>query len=211
MPNSIETLLLTLPIFLLSISFHEYSHAWAAYRLGDPTGKAMGRLTADPRAHIDPLGLVMFILAVLFGGYFIGWAKPVPVNHYNFRQRRRDMALVSISGPAANLLQAVAWYMLLRLFLLMFPFPLSVMLVVIKFLKLAVIVNIVLLCFNLLPIPPLDGSRVLAWLLPARQAGLLDKMEPFGFIILLGLLWTGLLGVLYRPLMYLVLWLFPGL
>ncbi|NIM05211.1 MAG: site-2 protease family protein [Armatimonadetes bacterium] len=210
MIDKIEILILTLPIFLLSISFHEYMHAWAADKLGDPTARTAGRLTINPRSHLDPVGLVMFILAVLFAGFFIGWAKPVPVNRHYFRQPRRDFALVSIAGPMANLIQAYVWYALLYLVLLVTgPFPSLGMAIVLNFLRLGVIVNIILLCFNLIPVPPLDGSRVLAWLLPARHAQVLDRIEPFGFFIILMLLWTGILGRIYVPMMQLVLWMFP--
>ncbi len=202
-------LILALPIFLSAITFHEYMHAWAADRMGDPTPRAMGRLTLNPRAHLDPLGSLMFVISSL-SGFFFGWAKPVPINHFNFRHPRRDFAFVALSGPGANFMQAVGWYALWSFLHAVFAYPSAAAQMLLTFTSLGVIVNLVLLCFNLIPIPPLDGSRVLAWLLPARHAAVLDKMEPFGFIILLMLIWTNLFGLIYYPVLGAALRLFPG-
>lgn len=210
MTYRLADLLLALPIFLLSLSFHEYMHAWAADKMGDPTARAMGRLTINPRAHIDPFGFIIFVFAVLFSNIFIGWAKPVPINPGNFRNPRRDFAFVAISGPGANFMQALGWYLLWRFLTMTFPFPSAALETLLAFTRAGVIINLALLCFNLLPIPPLDGSRVLAWLLPPRHAILVDRMEPFGFFILLLLLWTGILGMIYHPLLGVAVRLFPG-
>jgi len=206
--GNIIDLIVLIPLFLLSVSIHEFSHAWAADRLGDPTPRAMGRLTINPRAHIDPLGAVMFVIA-FFSRFFIGWAKPVPVNIYNFRHPRRDFALVAISGPASNLIQALGWYLIWLAFLMA---PASAVKEIASALcGMGVVLNVALLCFNLIPVPPLDGSRLLAWLLPAEQAAHLDRLEPYGFLILLLLIWTGVLDIIYPPLFGMMIRIFPGI
>lgn len=205
-------LILIVPLFLFSGAVHECAHAWAAYKLGDPTAKMMGRLTLDPRPHIDPIGLLMIILGFL-SSFLIGWMKPVPVNTFNFRHPRRDFALVSLSGPGSNLLQAVVWYLLNRLVWVsgqVLPDEIVRLLTILS--ALGVILNISLLVFNIIPVPPLDGSRALAWLLPPRQAAVLDRIEPYGFFILLGLLWLGILQDIFVPLRdFALTWLFPGI
>jgi len=208
--GNIADLLLLLPVFLLSISLHEYAHAWAATKLGDPTPRALGRLTVNPRAHLDPLGTIMFIAGFLFYGFLFGWAKPVPVNHFNFRHPRRDFALVAISGPGSNFMQALGWYLLWLAFSFALPdsFPLRVPLIFLC--QLGVEINIILCCFNLIPIPPLDGSRLLAWMLPPRQAAAIDGLERYGMIILMVLIFTGIFAKFYFPLFHAVISLFPG-
>lgn len=184
-------LVIATPTFLLAIILHEVAHGWAAERRGDPTARWAGRLTLDPKPHIDPLGALMFVFS-WFAGMGFGWAKPVPVNPNNFRNPRRDMMLTSVAGPAANLGQLLVWWVILRGYVIVFPaLPQFVGVLILKFLIFGVIINIVLLVFNLLPIPPLDGSRVLAWVLPEEQAQWLDRLEPFGFIILLIFIMTG--------------------
>ena len=207
----LEKLILTVPVFLLSLAVHEYMHAWAATKLGDPTPKAMGRLTLNPIAHLDPLGSLMFVIGTVLGGFLIGWAKPVPINRIFFKNPRRDFALVGISGPAANFVQAVVWYAIFRS-LMILPLMDNVWLgILLDFARYGVFINIILLCFNLVPIPPLDGSRVLSWLLPALQAYSLERLEPYGFIIILMLIWTGLFGLVYHPLVSFVARSFPGI
>jgi Zn-dependent protease len=203
-------LLMATPFFIMAITFHEFMHAWTADRLGDPTPRAMGRLTLDPRAHFDLLGAIMFVVSAL-SGLFFGWAKPVPVNHFNFRHPRRDMALVGIAGPMSNFLQSIGWYIIFFIFSMYASDYSSGDQLLLSFLATGVMVNIILLCFNIIPIPPLDGSRVLAWILPPRQAAALDRMEAYGFLILMLLLFTGILGIIYRPLIHLVARLFPGI
>ena len=186
--NTLQRLILMAPTFLIAIILHEASHAWVADRLGDPTGRWAGRISLDPKVHFDPLGGLLFLVSA-FSGIGFGWAKPVPVNPYNFRNRRRDMMLVSLAGPAANLVQLACWAGIFHLLVL----PLiqvratwaNLLLMLISF---GVLENAVLFCFNLLPIPPLDGSRVLAWILPERDAQTLDRLEPYGFVIVLAFL-----------------------
>lgn len=210
--SHLRFLLLIVPLFLISGAIHECAHAWAAYRLGDPTAKMMGRLTLDPRPHIDPLGLVMIILGFLFSGFLIGWMKPVPVNNFNFRHQRRDFALVALSGPGSNLIQATIWYVLFLSLRGLQPALSGEMLSTILTLCVyGVILNMSLIVFNLIPVPPLDGSRVLAWLLPSRYAVTLDRMEQFGILILLVLLWTGIIRLIFGPVLNGALWLFPGI
>lgn len=193
-----------------SIILHEVAHGWVAYRLGDPTAKLAGRLTLNPLAHIDPLGTilipgVLLLLATLTRAPIIlfGWAKPVPINPFYFRRPYRDMMLVGLAGPLLNLalagLALAAWY------------PLSqagqaLPELLILFLAALILINIILACYNLIPIPPLDGSRILAYFLPPRGRMLLHQIEPFGLFIALGvifLLWQAelldrLLGSLLR-------------
>ncbi|HIE12101.1 MAG TPA: site-2 protease family protein [Desulfotomaculum sp.] len=189
--------------FIVGITLHEFAHAWAANELGDPTARYAGRLTLNPIAHLDPIGTVLVpALLVLTGSRFIfGWAKPVPINPYNFRDRRRGIILVSLAGPVGNLVIATAAAMLYRL---LGPADQSLALVLVWM----VFINVFLAFFNLIPVPPLDGSKVLAGLLPGRQEWLI-YLEKYGMIILLLLIFTGLVGRLVEfvvlPLAYFLL------
>jgi Zn-dependent protease len=182
-------LIISIVGLLIAFSVHECAHAWAAYQMGDPTAKNMGRLTLDPRAHLDPVGAAM----VLVAGF--GWAKPVPVNPRNLRgDMRTSMALVSVSGPLSNLLLAVLFATPLRLGLIpltpgtnLVPSP-AELVVGIAYL------NIVLMVFNLLPIAPLDGFDVALALLPYRWARELERLEPYGMAILFLLIVLGSVG-----------------
>jgi Zn-dependent protease len=174
---------------LIAFSVHECAHAWVAYQMGDPTAKNMGRLTLDPRAHLDPVGAAM----VLVAGF--GWAKPVPVNPYNLRgDRRTSMALVSVSGPLSNLLLAILFAVPLRLGLIPLTpgtnFIPSLAELVVGIISL----NIVLMIFNLLPIAPLDGFAVALALLPYPWARELERLEPYGMMILFLLIVLGSIG-----------------
>jgi Zn-dependent protease len=181
-----------LPV-LLAITLHEVAHGWVAKMLGDRTAERMGRLSLNPLHHIDPIGtlLVPGVLMIL-GGFIFGWAKPVPVDFGKLRRPRRDMALVAVAGPAANLLMALAWALITRVaHVIDTPFvtvPLSLMGVA------GIVINLVLMLLNLLPIPPLDGGRIAAGLLPPRLAYQFGKVEPYGLIILLLLMMTGWLS-----------------
>jgi Zn-dependent protease len=196
-------LILGLPGFLPGIILHELSHAVAADRLGDPTAKHRGRITLRPEAHIDPLGAIVYVLSSLFSPFAFGWAKPVPINPLNFRNPRRDFALSSLAGPVCNLLQIGVWAVLMRLLrpdlvagrsigaaLFVTASSTDVLGIILTH---ALLINAVLCCFNLIPIPPLDGSRVLAYVLPERQAQFLDRLEPIGFYIVIMLLMMGAL------------------
>jgi Zn-dependent protease len=193
-----------LPV-LFAITVHEVAHGWVAKQLGDPTAWMMGRLTLNPIKHIDPVGTLLVPGAmILLGGAIFGWAKPVPVVWGNLRHPKRDMAIVALAGPMANLLMALFWVMITRIGILLPPqwvwlgFPMLLAGVA------GIFINIVLMSLNLLPIPPLDGGRVLSGLLPNRWSAVLDLIEPYGLFILVGLLVSGLLGQVLWPIIGIV-------
>lgn len=183
---SLESIALMLPAIVLGLTFHEYAHGLVAYRLGDNTAYDHGRLTLNPAAHVDPVGLILLFLA----GF--GWAKPVPVNPYNFKgDIQRGMLLVSLAGPATNLLLAIAAAIIwgvLDIFQLPYVDPIM---------QYMIQINVVLAIFNLIPVPPLDGSKILAGLLPGRQ-NWLYQLETYGVIILILLVFTGAIGFIFN-------------
>ncbi len=169
-------------ILLFSVIIHEYAHGYTADKLGDPTPRASGRLTLNPIAHIDPFGTILLPMLIFFttrGAFLFGYAKPVPINPYHFKNPRRDTFLVSISGPLANILIALILTLILHLKIF-----------VSEILIMGIIINLILAIFNLIPIPPLDGSRVVACLLPKHIANLYLKIEPYGFLIIVLLIAT---------------------
>lgn len=199
----IQRLILLTPPILLAVTVHEMAHGWVAYRLGDPTARYLGRLTLNPIRHLDPVGTLVFFLTQT-----IGWARPVPVNPNHFKDPKRDMIWVSLAGPGANLLLAVASAMILRkvaIYLapaLMEPHgafayfgrPLLFMAYI------SVQINIGLAIFNLIPIPPLDGSKVLGGLLPESLASAYERLGQYGFLLILLLVFTGVTGRIIVPL-----------
>lgn len=185
---------------VFAITVHEAAHGWVASKLGDPTAKQLGRLTLNPIPHIDPVGTIILPIAMLLlSGFIFGWAKPVPVNIRNFHEPRKDMALVALAGPASNLMMALFWGLMWKLAVILpdsmhwFAVPLLLMG------KIGITFNLILMVLNLLPLPPLDGSRVLSWFLPTQLALKLDKIEPYGAFVLIGLLLLGLWDMLIAP------------
>ncbi|RMG53598.1 MAG: site-2 protease family protein [Gammaproteobacteria bacterium] len=189
----------TIPV-LFAITVHEVAHGWVARQLGDPTAWMMGRLTLNPVKHIDPVGTILVpLVLLLLGGFVFGWAKPVPVNYRNLHNPRRDMALVAVAGPTANLLMALGWAVIMKLGLLLVPYSQWVGLPLVYMGQAGIAINVILMVLNLLPVPPLDGGRVLAGLVPPRLGDLLDRIEPWGLFILVALLATGILGMMLGP------------
>lgn len=207
---SLESALISIIILILSVVVHEVSHGLIAEKLGDPTARLAGRLTLNPLPHIDPMGSVLmpFVLYLVQLGspnpIIFGSAKPVPVNYNNLKNPKRDMVLVSMAGPASNFLLAFGCALPLRLGLI------GVSSVGGGFLLQVVILNIVLGVFNLIPIPPLDGSKVLAGFLADRFLPALFSLERYGFFIIFFLLYTGLLNRAFVPLLRFFFRLFLG-
>ena len=185
---------------LFAITVHEVAHGYVAFKLGDCTAKMLGRLTLNPAKHVDPLGTI-FVPALLFflGGFIFGWAKPVPINPNSFKSYRRDMILVAIAGPASNFLMAVLWAIIGNLALKLAPSMAYPAALLYQMALAGIMINLVLGIVNLIPVPPLDGSRVLASLLPNHLAYQYNRIEPFGFIILVVLIATGALSHILWP------------
>ena len=198
--NLIQTVAIyALPV-LFAITVHEAAHGYAARHFGDNTAHAMGRITLNPMKHIDPFGTIAMPLLLYFatsGAFLFGYAKPVPVNFGNLRHPKRDMVWVALAGPASNFVQAILWAVA---YTLMSATGINE----IFFLKMAqagVLVNLVMWAFNLFPLPPLDGGRILVGLLPWKLAHAVSRVEPFGFFIVMGLVIMGVVGTWWlRPL-----------
>lgn len=185
---------------LLAITIHEAAHGWAAEKLGDDTARRLGRVTANPIKHVDPFGTIALpgLLLLLQAPFLFGWAKPVPVNFGRLRNPKADMLWVAAAGPFVNLLMAVGWAILFTIAARSEPGAYSVPML--KMADAGIQINAVLMVLNLLPIPPLDGGRIAVSLLPDRLAWQFARLEPFGFPILLVLLFTGILGEILWPL-----------
>jgi Zn-dependent protease len=177
---NVQALILSAPAILFGLTIHEFSHGWVAWQLGDPTAKMMGRLTLNPLKHLDPIGTIALFL------FRFGWAKPVPIDPRNFRHPTRDMAISSLAGPAANLLTAAVAGLILRVLILFHVGGFIATLI-----SYFVLFNLILCFFNLIPIPPLDGSRLLYHLLPPDLAAGYARLERYGFIILIGIIFLG--------------------
>ncbi|MFA6311745.1 MAG: site-2 protease family protein [Sterolibacterium sp.] len=207
MENLIQTLAIwALPV-IFAITLHEAAHGYVARYFGDPTAWQLGRVSLNPLRHIDPVGTILVPALILAtssllagGGILFGWAKPVPVNFGRLRDPKRDMLWVAAAGPGANLVMALGWACLLKLATLMpdsfFALPMAEMG------KAGIRINAALMLLNLLPIPPLDGGRIAVSLLPHRWAWKFAQLEPYGFVILLALLFTGILDGILGPLIF---------
>lgn len=194
--GNLASLIISIPIFIFAMVIHEVAHGWVAYKLGDPTAKYSGRLTLNPISHIDPLGTVLLpILLILMNSPVVfGWAKPVPINFLGLRNPKRDIMTVGLAGPAANIIFAFILAAMFRLF------PVLHVPVISDIFFGSILVNLVLAAFNLIPIPPLDGSRILFGLLPRDLAIRYMSIERYGFIILYILIWMGFLDNFVNPL-----------
>ena len=199
--NLIQTVLIyALPV-LFAITVHEAAHGYAARHFGDNTAYMLGRITLNPIKHIDPIGTILMPIMLYFatsGAFLFGYAKPVPVNFGHLRNPKRDMVWVALAGPASNFVQAIVWAVVMialvgtgmqeRFFL--------------EMARAGVLVNLVMWAFNLFPVPPLDGGRILVGLLPWKQAQMVSRLEPYGFFIVMGLVIFGVVGTIWlRPLM----------
>ncbi len=190
-----QTLLIYIIPLLFAITLHEAAHGWVASKLGDHTARMMGRVTLDPTKHIDPIGTIAIPLVLLLSssGFIFGWAKPVPINFNALRSGKNGMIWVALAGPGANMFMAICWF-----FVMIVAIKMNIA-VLIEMGRIGILVNCILAVFNLLPIPPLDGSRVISALLPNRLAYQYNQLEQYGLYILLGLMFIGGFNYLVRP------------
>jgi len=221
-PDNLLRGFIWLVALILSASVHEAAHAWMAYRKGDGTAKYQGRLTLDPLAHIDPIGTIIMPMFIFLTGFPVfGWARPVPVNIYNLDHPSRDWMLVALAGPVSNIIQGIIWLIIFKIYTMLVPFYLpalidvfngfgplinhdasigDIALVVVGFfIYRSIWVNFLLAVFNMIPVPPLDGSRILNHFLPPSGQDVLRRIEPYGALILIGLLALGIAGLILSP------------
>ena len=211
----IRLILVQVFVILFAITVHEAAHAWTANKMGDPTAAALGRASLNPLVHIDPIGTVLFpLILILFKMPVFGWAKPVPYNPYNLRHAKKGGLWISFAGPISNILTAgaaVLLFRVLRLFgaritdLSALSKPLEGLSVILLF---TALINISLAVFNLIPVPPLDGSGILAGLLSGRAADRYERLRPYGFLILLAIMYSGVLNLIFSPVQNLIVRLF---
>jgi len=199
---------------IFAITLHEVAHGYVASLFGDQTARLSGRLSLNPLKHVDPMGTVVVPLLMLIVGssFIFGWAKPVPVDGRNLRHPRRDMAIVALAGPCSNILMAIFWGLIAKLGILAEQGGNSWLGQPLDYMGMAgVTINIVLAVLNLIPLPPLDGGRVLASLLPPRAAYILSLIEPYSFFILILLLFSGVLSLVMAPFVFLLIRLIVGM
>lgn len=200
-------LFINLVVLLFSLSLHESAHAYVANRFGDPTGQMLGRVSLNPIVHIDPIGTILFpLLGFLVGGVIFGWAKPVPINSANLKDPKRDNIFISVAGPVSNLVAAVGFVLLLKLFAGfeaagMWP---GISEPLVGLCRVGIFLNVILAVFNLIPIPPLDGSWVLEGILPRSLGRVMDAVRPYGFLILVLLLYSGTFNWVLGPVLDIV-------
>ncbi len=205
----LQRIILTAPPILLALTIHECAHGYVAYKLGDPTAKLLGRVTLNPLKHLDPIGTIMLFFSGLFG-----WAKPVPINPRYFKDPSKAIIWVSLAGPLSNLFLAAVSALAYKLFvasgggfLADFPGLYKPLFFMVRW---SIIINVSLAVFNLVPVPPLDGSKVLSNLLPPSKAFAFSRIEPYGFMILLALIMTGVLDRVVSPIVFLMVGLLTG-
>jgi Zn-dependent protease len=193
-----QLLLIAFVVLIASLTFHEAAHAWTANKLGDPTAKMLGRLSLNPAVHIDVIGTIVFpLLAMVTGIPVIGWAKPVPVDMRNLRHPRRDFAIVAAAGPISNLLLAAAGALLFSVLNADASSPASAL--IFESLVRFILLNVLLAVFNMIPIPPLDGGNILTGIVPESFAVAIDKLRPWGFLLLYALMLSGMLSAIIFP------------
>lgn len=204
-----QRFLLVGPPILLALTVHECAHAWVALKMGDPTAKMLGRITLNPIKHLDPLGTLAFFLSGMFG-----WAKPVPVNPRNFNNISKGMMWVALAGPLSNLALAGVSAIVYKGFILTGPTMVAsmpgVFMPLFHMVELSILINISLAVFNMIPIPPLDGSKVLVNILPPDKAFAFSRLEPYGFFILIALIMTGVVHKVVSPVIFLTVGLLVG-
>jgi len=208
-------------VILFAITVHEAAHGWAANKLGDPTAMIMGRVTLNPIAHIDPFGTVLLpLLMVIMGAPPIGWAKPVPVNPMNLKNPKKDNLLISAAGPVSNILAATLAGIVFKVIIGLRPRtlydlnlaldrggsipgfnPIPILAIILFY---AVFLNMFLAVFNLIPIPPLDGSGILIGLISEDAAQKVEQLRPFGILIVFGMLWLGILDIILKPIWFII-------
>jgi len=200
-----KIIIFAIPI-IFAITVHEVAHGWVASKLGDQTARLLGRLTLNPLKHMDPIGTVLLpLFMIVTTGIAFGWAKPVPVDWRNLRQPKRDMALVAVAGPAANLVMLIIWTLFMMLVNQLPGISPYAMLLLHEMGTVGIIINIILIALNLLPLPPLDGSRIVAAFLSPAMAMKYHQLERWGLVILIVMMFTGVLGKILQPMVSLLL------
>lgn len=199
--------ILQLPVLFFSVIFHEFAHGYSAFRRGDDTAYLSGRLSFNPLPHIDPVGTVLLPAACVFMGFpAIGWAKPVPVNPYRLHSPRSDMAVVAFSGPLSNIFLSIAAAITFKLITMAYGYlPAELAVTLLKTLGFAVVINLLLAVFNLIPVFPLDGSQIALGLLKGRALEIYEKHLPYGVYIIIGLVVSGVLPRIMNPVLNLAL------